>query len=78
MEVSKLKEKLLRLPSTHGVFSKIRAVFSATQAVADESEQALCSPAYVPFNEVRAYQLEAERVRAQALEMAQRIRQRIV
>lgn len=76
MEVSKLKEKLLRLPSTRGVFSKIRAVFSATQAAEDESEQAMRSPAYVPFDEVRLYQLEAERMQAQAQEMAQRIRQR--
>jgi len=77
MEVSKSKKKLLRLPSAHGVFSKVRAVFSTTQAAADESEQVLCSPACVPFEARATYQLEAECARAKAQEMAQRSRQRM-
>jgi hypothetical protein len=76
MEISKIKEKLLMFPRPHDVFSKIRAVFSPKQALADESKPALCLTASTPFNEVKAYQLEVERMRVQAQEMAHKIRQR--
>ncbi len=64
--------------NTQGVFSKIKAVFSATQATADDSELSQSSPGYIPFEEVGAYQSEAEHAMAQAQEMAERIRRRIL
>ncbi len=77
MEVSKKMEKLSRLRDARGVFSKVRAVFSGRGTVADEAESSQNLAFTAPFEQARAYELEAERARAQGLAMAERTRLRV-
>ncbi len=77
MEVSKKMEKLSKLRDAHGVFSKVRAVFSGRRTVADEAESSQNLAFTAPFEQVRAYELEAEQALAQAQKMAERTRLRI-
>jgi len=79
MESSKVKKKLLRLPSANGVFSKINALLQTTKAsVIGASEQTQDFPSPETIMECRNHQLEVELKRAEAEEMLRRIRQRIL
>lgn len=78
MQTLKVKEKLTRLPSAHVIFSKINAVLQATKTFIVGSEQTESASSYEMTNGFRAYQLEAERLKAKAEEFAQTLRQRFM
>jgi hypothetical protein len=78
MQALKVKEKLMRLPSAHVVFSKINAVVQTTKAFIAGSEQTESAPSYEMTPGYRASQLEAERLKAKAEEFAQNLQRRFM
>jgi len=78
MQALKVKEKLMRLPSAQVTFSKINAVLQTTKTFIADSEQMESAPSYETTKECRAYQLEAERLKAKAEEFALHLRRRFI
>jgi hypothetical protein len=78
MQVSKFKATLMRLPGANGVFSKINAAVYATKIFIAGSDQIESPPSYETTKEYRAYQSEAERLKAKAEEYAQNLRLRFI
>jgi len=77
MQVSKVKEQLARLPSAGGLLNKVSAVLRPASAVG-VSEQTRKSQSTETMTECMARRLELELTRAQAEELAYRVRQRAI
>jgi len=75
MQVSKVKERLARLPSAGGLLNKVSAVLRPA-SVASVSEQTRESQSTETMRECMARRLELELTRTQAEELAYRVRQR--
>ncbi|HKZ93326.1 MAG TPA: hypothetical protein VJ249_01930 [Candidatus Bathyarchaeia archaeon] len=79
MEVSKVKQKLFRLPGASVFFNKVSAVLQTTKAsVLGVQAQTDDSDSYAAMMSCRARQLEVDLLRAEAEEYARRTRQRLV
>ncbi len=78
MHVSKVKEKLLKRPSTQVTISKLNAVLEKARAIAVGSQQVESAQSFETAEKYRAHQLEVERLKAQAVEYAQNLRRKFV
>ena len=77
MKVQTVKNVLTKLPGSK-VFSKIQAALQTTKAFGISSEQSGAVPSNMATREYYSYELEAERIRAEAEELAQRLRQKFI
>jgi len=78
MEISKVTKTLLKLPGAGSVFDKINAALQAVNASSQDAQEATHSLQMADTWTCRARQLEVEVIRAEAEEMARRLRQRII
>lgn len=78
MEISKVTKTLLKLPGAGSVFDKINAALQTANASSQDAQEATQSLPMADSWKFRARQLEVELMRAEAEEMARRLRQRII